>query len=81
MLLLVTPFILAFAFRRNPAWRGAWLPTLLAVPAAFAVAIPFSALGAAAGTRALSWTWFVWLAFVGTWLLQDRSRGAAASGQ
>jgi uncharacterized membrane protein YhaH (DUF805 family) len=76
VLLLGTPFILALAFRRNRQWRGAWLPTLLAVPAALAIAIPFSALGTGASTRATSWTWFIWLAFVGVWLLQDRSRGA-----
>ena len=72
-LLVVTPFILAFAFRRNPGWRGAWLPTLLAMPAAVAVAVPFSALGDAAATRASSWMWFVWLAFVGVWLRRSRS--------
>jgi hypothetical membrane protein len=76
VLVFVTPFILALAFRRNRELRGAWLPTLLAVPAALAVGIPFSALGTGASTRATSWTWFVWLAFVGVWLLQDRFRGA-----
>jgi len=53
VLLLVTPFILALAFRRNREWRAAWLPTLLAVPAAFAVGIAFSALGDAAAQRAI----------------------------
>ena len=69
-LLLTTPFILAFAFRRNPNWHGAWLPTLLAIPAGIVVAIPFSVLGDGAATRATSWTWFIWLAFVGVWLLR-----------
>jgi uncharacterized membrane protein YhaH (DUF805 family) len=76
VLVVVTPFILALAFRRNREWRGAWLPTLLAVPAALAIGIPFSALGTGAATRATTWTWFIWLVFVGVWLLQDRSRGA-----
>jgi hypothetical protein len=76
VLVFVTPLILALAFRRNREWRGAWLPTLLGVPAALAVGIPFSALGTGASTRATSWTWFVWLAFVGIWLLQHRFRGA-----
>jgi hypothetical protein len=77
VLLLMTPFVLAFAFRRNREWRGAWLPTLLAVPAAFAAGTAFSALGNAAAQRATTWTWFVWLAFVGVRLLQERSRGAS----
>lgn len=77
-LLLATALILAFAFRRNREWRGAWLPTLLAVPAALAIGILFSALGGGAAQRATNWTWFVWLAFVGVWLLQGRSRGAPA---
>lgn len=73
VLILATPFVLAAAFRRNPHWRGAWLPTVLAVPVAFAVSIPFSALGDGAATRATTWTWFVWLAFVGVLLLRDAS--------
>jgi len=31
--LLLTPVVLAFAFRARPDWRSAWVPTLLAVPA------------------------------------------------
>ena len=77
VLLLTTPFILAFAFRRNREWRGAWLPTLLTVPVAFAVGIAFSAVGDAAAQRATTWTWFFWLAFVGVRLLREPSRGAA----
>jgi hypothetical protein len=84
-LLLGTPFVLALAFRRNARWRRAWLPTLLATPAALLVGIPFSAVGSAAAQRATTWTWFVWLAFVGLRLLQDHARDApqwsgAASG-
>jgi hypothetical protein len=83
--LLGTPFVLALAFRRNPRWRTAWLPTLLAVPVALAVGIPFSALGSAAAQRATTWTWFLWLAFVGVRLLRERPgtapewRGAPAT--
>jgi hypothetical protein len=75
-LLLGTPFVLALAFRRNPRWRAAWVPTLLAVPIALAVGIPFSALGSAAAQRATTWTWFLWLGFVGVRLLRERP-GAA----
>jgi hypothetical protein len=76
VLLLGTPFVLALAFRRNPEWRGAWLPTLLAVPVSVAVGIPFSALGSGAAQRATTWTWFVWLAFVGVRLLRESARDA-----
>ena len=31
-----SPLVLAFAFRRLPSWRNAWLPTLAAIPAAYA---------------------------------------------
>jgi len=78
---IVTPFILAFAFRRNPDWRGAWLPTLLAVPAALAIGIPFSALGGGAAQRATTWAWLFWLAFIGVRLLQERSSPAVEAPQ
>jgi Protein of unknown function (DUF998) len=74
-LILVTPFLLAFAFRSNPRWRDSWLPTLLAVPAALAIGIPFSALGAGAAQRATTWAWFVWLAFIGVQLLRKADAG------
>jgi uncharacterized protein DUF998 len=75
-LLLATPFILALAFRRNPEWRRAWLPTLLAVPVSLVVGVAFSAVGSAAAQRATTWTWFVWLAFIGVRLLQESARAA-----
>ena len=75
-LILGTPFVLAFAFRRNREWRGAWLPTLLAVPIGLAIGIPFSALGSGAAQRATTWVWFAWLAYVGVRLLQERGRPA-----
>ena len=64
------PLVLSFAFRRLPAWRGAWLPTLLAVPAAIAAGVVFSLLGDGAATRATTTMWFVWLAFIGMRLLR-----------
>jgi hypothetical protein len=72
-LLLGTPFVLAFAFRRNREWRSAWLPTLLSVPLGLAVGIPFSALGSGAAQRATTWVWFVWLAYVGVRLLRTEA--------
>src|SRR5262249_3296154 len=33
--------ILAFAFRRIPAWRGSWLPVIAAIPAVFVANIAF----------------------------------------
>jgi uncharacterized protein DUF998 len=78
-LLLGTPFVLAFAFRRNREWRSAWLPTLLSVPVGLALGIPFSALGSGAAQRATTWVWFVWLAYVGVRLLQtERVRARPA---
>jgi hypothetical protein len=61
---LAAPFILAFAFRRIPEWRGAWLPTLAAVPASIVCGVLFSFLGDGAAVRATTLTWFVWLAFL-----------------
>ena len=49
---LAAPLILAFAFRRIPASRDSWLPSLLTVPAIIVANIVFSALGNGAATRA-----------------------------
>jgi hypothetical protein len=67
---LAAPFILAFAFRRIPEWRGAWLPTLAAVPASIVCGVLFSLLGDGAAVRATTLTWFVWLAFVAAHLIR-----------
>jgi hypothetical protein len=67
---LAAPFILAFAFRRIPEWRGAWLPTLAAVPASIVCGVLFSLLGDGAAVRATTLTWFVWLAFVAARLIR-----------
>jgi hypothetical protein len=67
---LAAPFILAFAFRRIPEWRGAWLPTLAAVPASIVCGVLFSLLGDGAAVRATTLTWFVWLGFLAAHLIR-----------
>jgi hypothetical protein len=71
---LAAPFILAFAFRRIPEWRGAWLPSLLAVPVSIVCGALFSVLGDGAAVRATSLTWFAWLAFVALYLMRTPAR-------
>jgi hypothetical protein len=67
---LLAPLLLALAFRRIPAWRDSWLPTLCAVPAVFAANAIFSAWGDGAATRAGSAVVYLWIAFVGIRLVQ-----------
>jgi hypothetical protein len=67
---IAAPLILAFAFRRIPEWRGAWLPSLLAVPAALVFGLLFSVLGNGASVRATSLTLFAWLAFLAVRLMR-----------
>jgi hypothetical membrane protein len=67
---IAAPLILAFAFRRIPEWRGAWLPSLLAVPAALVCGVLFSVLGNGASVRATSLTLFAWLAFLAVRLMR-----------
>jgi hypothetical protein len=67
---IAAPLILAFAFRRIPEWRGAWLPSLLAVPAALVCGLLFSILGNGASVRATSLTLLAWLAFLGVRLIR-----------
>jgi len=69
----VAPVVLAFAFRRLAEWRRIWLPTLLAIPAAIVVSIPFSVLGTGAATRATSVVLVLWIALLGFWLLRVAS--------
>jgi hypothetical protein len=64
------PLILAFAFRRIPEWRGAWLPSLLVLPASIVCGVLFSVLGDGASQRAANLTLFAWLAFLGVRLLR-----------
>ena len=81
--LLLTPLVLAFAFRRLPAWRRLWLPTLLATPALIATSAIFSAFGPGVASRAGSVVWFLWLALVAFRLLRlaedTTSAGALAT--
>jgi hypothetical protein len=67
---VTAPFVLAFAFRRLPQWRDTWLPTLAAVPGSILVGILFSGLGDGAATRATTFAWVLWLAFVAFQLLR-----------
>jgi hypothetical protein len=71
---IAAPLLLAFAFRRIPAWRSAWLPTLIAVPAIILANVVFSAVGNGAATRAGTVVAFLWIAYVGVRLLQDGDR-------
>ena len=68
--LLLTPLVLAFAFRRLPAWRRLWLPTLLATPAVIATSAAFGAWGPGVASRVGSAVWFLWLAVVASHLLR-----------
>jgi hypothetical protein len=67
---IAAPLILAFAFRRIPEWRGAWLPSLLAVPAALVLGVLFSGLGNGASVRATNLTLFAWLVFLAVRLMR-----------
>ncbi len=67
---LAAPILLAFAFRRVPGWRDAWLPTLAAIPASIAATVLFSLLGDGAANRAGAITWLLWLAYVAFQLLR-----------
>jgi hypothetical protein len=62
--LLVTPFVLAFAFRRLPDWRSVWLPTLLAITVVIVVSAVFASIGQGAASRAGSVAWLLWIGFV-----------------
>ncbi len=71
---LLAPIVLAFAFRRIPAWHSVWLPSLLVLPAIILGNAVFSILGAGAATRAGTAIWFFWLAYVGLRLLREAER-------
>lgn len=76
---LTAPFVLAFAFRRIPGWRHAWLPTLAAVPVFFVASVVFSVLGDGAATRAGAVAWFLWLGYVASRLLRSEGSGRVTS--
>jgi hypothetical protein len=71
----LAPLVLAFAFRRNPGWREAWLPSLLEIPAGIAVGVAFSAFGDGASVRATTFVWFFWAAYLGVLLIRKAERG------
>ena len=73
--LLLTPFVLALAFRRHSAWRSAWMPTLLVTPAVIVAGASLSAIGPGAGSRAGSVAWFVWIAFIAVRLWRATTPG------
>jgi hypothetical protein len=77
--LLVAPLILAVAFRRLPAWRGAWLPSILTVPLVLLANTVFSAVGDGAATRAGTVVITAWVAFVSIWMLRAESEPAPVS--
>jgi len=78
--LLLTPVVLAFAFRARPGWRSAWVPTLLAVPAIIVTGAAFSSIGPGAAARAGSVAWFLWIGFVAVRLWRaTSSTGAPAA--
>jgi hypothetical protein len=68
---LAAPVLLGLAFRRIPAWRGAWLPSILTLPAIIVANIVFSAIGDGAATRAGTVVFFLWVAFLGLWLVRE----------
>ena len=75
---LLAPLLLAFAFRRNPSWRDAWIPTLVTIPAVILANVVFSAIGDGAATRAGTVVVFLWIAYLGLRLLQKSSEPAGA---
>jgi hypothetical protein len=81
---LIAPVILAFAFRRIPAWRDTWLPSLATIPVTLVGSIAFSLIGDGAATRAATVIVVGWMAFVSIRLLQkssqDRSNAAVPAG-
>jgi len=71
---LLAPLILAFAFRRLPEWRRAWLPSLATLPLIILANVVFSTLGAGAATRAGTVAWFLWVAYLGVLLIREAER-------
>jgi len=81
---LIAPVILAFAFRRIPAWRDSWLPSLATIPVTLVAGIAFSLIGDGAATRVATVIVVGWMAFVSIRLLQksdvEQPAGAAPAG-
>jgi len=77
--LLLAPLLCAFAFRRLPRWHGAWLPSLLTLPAIIAANVVFSIVGDGAATRAGTVVAFAWIAFIGARLLAEPAEDVATA--
>jgi hypothetical protein len=75
---LIAPIVLVFAFRRIPAWRDSWLPTLAAVVGIVLANVVFSVWGDGAATRAGTDVALLWIAFVGYRLVQKAERRSGA---
>jgi hypothetical protein len=73
---IAAPLILALAFRRIPAWRDSWVPSLITVPAILLANVVCSSLGNGAATRAGTVVAFLWIALIGMRLLQHGDRSA-----
>jgi Protein of unknown function (DUF998) len=73
--ILLSPLILAFAFRRTREWRDAWLPSLATLPAIILANAVFSTLGAGAATRAGSTLWALWVAYLGVLMFRNAEGG------
>jgi len=73
---IAAPLILALAFRRIPAWRDSWVPSLITVPAILLANVGCSSLGNGAATRAGTVVAFLWIALIGMRLLQHGDRSA-----
>ena len=68
--LLLTPLVLAFAFRRLPVWRAPMAPDALRDSRLIAASAVSSAYGPGVATRVASAVWFLWLALVAFHLLR-----------
>jgi hypothetical protein len=77
--LLAAPLVLAFAFRRIPGWRGAWVPSLATLPLVVVANLVFSLWGGGAATRAATFVLTGWLAYVSLWFLRTERPGAPAA--
>jgi Protein of unknown function (DUF998) len=77
--LLAAPLILAFAFRRIPGWRGAWVPSLATLPLVVVANLVFSLWGDGAATRAATFVLTGWLAFASLWFLRTGRMDTSAA--
>lgn len=72
---LLAPILLAVAFRRLPAWRQSWIPSLAVIPLILLANVVFSVFGAGAATRAGTFVFFLWVAYLVYRLLQEAESG------